>query len=65
MSTPPGVTQTTNHTVYPFEAAPLDLILGVVLYWLLIGVAGLARSGGLRFVSRSCFPWALPVAWCW
>lgn len=42
--------------MYPFATAPLDLILGVVLYWLLIGVAGLARPASLRFVSRVLFP---------
>lgn len=42
--------------VYPFDAAPLDLVLGVALYWLLIGVAGLARAASLRFVSRLLFP---------
>jgi len=42
--------------VYPFDTAPLDLILGVVLLWLLIGLAGLARPTSLRFVSRVLFP---------
>jgi hydrogenase-4 component B len=42
--------------VYPFDAAPLDLILGVVLLWLLIGVAGVLRPRSLRFVSRALFP---------
>ncbi len=42
--------------MYPFDAAPLDLILGVVLLWLLIGVAGLLRPTSLRFVSRVLFP---------
>ena len=42
--------------MYPFSTAPLDLILGVVLYWLLIGVAGLMRPASLRFVSRVLFP---------
>jgi hydrogenase-4 component B len=42
--------------VYPFDAAPLDLILGVVLLWLLIGVAGVLRPKSLRFVSRVLFP---------
>jgi len=45
--------------VYLFDAAitpPLDLILGVVLFWLLIGMAGVARSRSLRFVSRVLFP---------
>ena len=42
--------------MYPFDAAPLDLILGVVLFWLLLGVAGLLRPLSLRFVSRVLFP---------
>jgi hydrogenase-4 component B len=42
--------------VYPFDAAPLDLILGVVLFWLLIGIAGVARPRSMRFVSRVLFP---------
>ena len=42
--------------MYPLYAAPLDLILGVVLYWLLLGVAGLLRPSSLRFVSRVLFP---------
>jgi hydrogenase-4 component B len=42
--------------VYPFDAAPLDLILGIVLLWLLIGVAGVLRPRSLRFVSRALFP---------
>ena len=45
--------------MYPFDAAPtaaLDLILGVVLFWLLIGMAGVMRSRSLRFVSRVLFP---------
>ncbi len=42
--------------MYPFEEAPLDLILGIVLYWLLIGAAGLLRPASLRFVSRVLFP---------
>ncbi len=37
-------------------AVPLDLILGVVLFWLLIGVAGVLRPRSLRFVSRLLFP---------
>lgn len=43
-------------TVYPYGAAPLDLILGLVMFWLLIGVAGLVRPASLRFVSRVLFP---------
>ena len=35
---------------------PLDVVLGVVLYWLLLGVAALARPADLRFVSRVLFP---------
>ena len=42
--------------MYPFDAAPLNLILGVVLFWLLLGVAGLLRPLSLRFVSRVLFP---------
>jgi hydrogenase-4 component B len=42
--------------VYPFDAAPLDLILGIILYWLLLGVAGLLRPASLYFVSRVLFP---------
>lgn len=42
--------------MYPLEAAPLDLILGAVLLWLLIGVAGVLRPLSLRFVSRVLFP---------
>ena len=42
--------------MYPFDAAPLDLVLAVVLYWLLIGVAGLARPASLRFVGWVLFP---------
>ncbi len=34
----------------------LDLILGVVLFWLLVGVAGTLRPMSLRFVSRVLFP---------
>ena len=30
--------------------------MGVVLYWLLLGFAGLLRPAGLRFVSRVLFP---------
>ncbi len=42
--------------MYPYDAAPLDLILGLVLFWLLIGMAGLVRPAGLRFVSHVLFP---------
>lgn len=42
--------------MYPFDAAPLDLILGVVLIWLLIGAAGVLRPKSLRFVSHILFP---------
>lgn len=42
--------------MYPLDAAPLDLILGVVLFWLLLGVAGMLRARSLRFVSRVLFP---------
>lgn len=42
--------------MYPFENTPLDLILGVVLYWLLIGAAGLLRPANLHLVSRVLFP---------
>jgi len=42
--------------LYPFDAAPLGLILGVVMFWLLIGVAGALRPRSLRFVSRILFP---------
>lgn len=35
---------------------PLDVVLGVVLYWLLLGFAALARPADLRFVSRVLFP---------
>ncbi len=42
--------------MYSFDTAPLKLILGVVLYWLLIGVAGLLRPASLFFVSRLLFP---------
>ncbi len=42
--------------MYSFDTAPLNLILGVVLYWLLIGVAGLLRPASLYFVSRLLFP---------
>jgi hydrogenase-4 component B len=39
------------------SASPaLDAILGVVAYWLLLGVLGLARPLNLRFVSRVIFP---------
>ncbi len=34
----------------------MDLVIGVVLYWLLLGCAGLWRPAGLRFVSRVLFP---------
>ena len=37
-------------------ALPLDAILGVVLYWLALGVAGLLRPADLRFVSHVLFP---------
>lgn len=34
----------------------LDLILGVALFWLLVGLGGLARALSLRFVSRVLLP---------
>ncbi|HSN41571.1 MAG TPA: hydrogenase 4 subunit B [Burkholderiales bacterium] len=36
--------------------SPVELIIGVVLYWFLIGLAGLVRPLSLRFVSRVLFP---------
>ena len=35
---------------------PLDLIGGVALYWLALGLIGLARISDLRFVSQVLFP---------
>ena len=35
---------------------PLDAVLGVVLYWVALGLAGLARPSDLAFVSRVLFP---------
>ncbi len=40
----------------PPSVLPLDVVLGVVLYWVLLGLAGLARAADLRFVSRVLFP---------
>jgi hydrogenase-4 component B len=37
-------------------ALTLDAVLGVVAYWLLLGVIGLARPLDVRFVSRVLFP---------
>jgi hydrogenase-4 component B len=37
-------------------ALPLDVVVGVVLYWLVLGVAGLVRPQHLAFVSRVLFP---------
>jgi len=42
--------------MFPAGVLPLDVVLGVVLYWLGLGLAGLARPGSLRFVSRVLFP---------
>jgi len=42
--------------MFPLTAPPVDLILGVVLYWLAIGLAGVLRPLSLRFVSRVLFP---------
>ena len=35
---------------------PLDVIAGIVLYWLALGIAGLVRPQHLGFVSRVLFP---------
>ncbi|MDP1537474.1 MAG: hydrogenase 4 subunit B [Burkholderiales bacterium] len=40
----------------PVAVPPLDLIVGVVLYWMLIGLAGILRPLSLQFVSRVLFP---------
>lgn len=40
----------------PSVASPLNLILGVIVSWLAIGLVGLARPLSLRFVSRVLFP---------
>jgi hydrogenase-4 component B len=40
----------------PSAVPSLELIIGVVLYWLLIGCAGLLRLHSLRFVSRVLLP---------
>ena len=40
----------------PAAVPPLDLIVGVVLYWMLIGLAGILRPLSLQFVSRLLFP---------
>jgi formate hydrogenlyase subunit 3/multisubunit Na+/H+ antiporter MnhD subunit len=42
--------------MFPLTAPPVDLIIGVVLYWFVIGLAGLARPLSLPFVSRVLFP---------
>src|SRR3954469_14595544 len=45
--------QSLNTTInMPAAVLPLDVILGVVLYWLVLGVAALARPSDLRLVSR-------------
>ncbi|MBX9812492.1 MAG: hydrogenase 4 subunit B [Burkholderiales bacterium] len=36
--------------------APIDIVVGVVLYWIGIGLAGLVRPLSLRFISRVLFP---------
>lgn len=36
--------------------SPVELIIGVVLYWFAIGMAGIMRPGSLRFISRVLFP---------
>ena len=35
---------------------PLDVVTGVVLYWLLIGVSGVLRASDGAFASRVLFP---------
>lgn len=40
----------------PAAVHPIELIIGVVLYWLMIGFAGLLRPLSLRFVSRLLLP---------
>ena len=40
----------------PLAVLPLDVVLGVVLYWLALGLAGLAQLSSLAFVSRVLFP---------
>jgi formate hydrogenlyase subunit 3/multisubunit Na+/H+ antiporter MnhD subunit len=35
---------------------PLDVVIGVVLYWLALGIAALTRPHDLRVVSRVIFP---------
>jgi formate hydrogenlyase subunit 3/multisubunit Na+/H+ antiporter MnhD subunit len=35
---------------------PLDVVIGVVLYWLVLGIAALTRPHDLRVVSRVLFP---------
>lgn len=42
--------------VVPPVFSPLDLVLGVVLLWLLIGVGALIRPSSLLFVSRLLLP---------
>jgi hydrogenase-4 component B len=40
----------------PPAVLPLDIIVGVVLYWLALGLAALVRPQHLGFVSRVLFP---------
>lgn len=40
----------------PTSAPPIELILGVVLYWLVVGCAGMLRPLSLYWVSRILFP---------
>ncbi|HEY0336010.1 MAG TPA: proton-conducting transporter membrane subunit, partial [Burkholderiales bacterium] len=40
----------------PPAVLPLDIIVGVVLYWFALGLAALVRPQNLRFVSRILFP---------
>jgi len=40
----------------PAAVPPLELIVGVVSYWMVIGLAGLLRPLSLYFVSRVLFP---------
>lgn len=35
---------------------PTDLVIGVILFWMAVGLAGLASPFNLRFVSRTLFP---------
>lgn len=42
--------------MHPAALPSLELVVGAVLYWLLIGFAGMLRPLSLHFVSRMLFP---------